>query len=438
MPNPAEQLSEDTTDSARGVETGSDRGPSLVLGDTRPGEPEASVTNLVGLVFLAAFFAFLWFWGGLNAVAFVLGLVIMIFLHELGHFVTARMTGMKATRFFIGMGPTIVSRTKGETEYGIKAIPAGAFVAISGMNNLDPVPPEDEPRAYKNASYPRRMLVITAGSMMHFLQAILIFVFLYSIIGVPDGDGRWEIRELSKLDNGSDAPALAAGLEIGDRIVTIDGQPTDKFDDLRTYVSARPGEQVVLGVERDGRLIESTTTLAAVPHEEGPDTGFLGVGAEFENKQLSPVVGLQAFKETALASFTTMGKIFSPSGIRNLGSLMLQGPEDVGLDSDEAAERPVSLVGIVRIAGDDQFDWSSRLFFLGSINVFVGIFNLVPLLPLDGGHAAIGTYERIRSTKKRRYFVDYAKLMPLTYGVVVVLGFLFISTLWLDVLRPIS
>ncbi len=406
--------------------------------ESGPAASSGSVTSPVGLVLLAGLLVLLWRWGGPNAVVFVLGLVVMIFLHELGHFVTARRTGMKPTRFFVGMGPTIISRTWGETEYGLKAIPVGAFVSIIGMHNLDPVAPEDESRAYMNASYPRRMLVITAGSIMHFLQAIIIFVVMFSVIGVPNLEGAWEIQELSKLDNGTEAPATAAGLQLGDRIVSIDGQSTILFDNLRNYVGPRPGEEVVLGIERDGQLIERTTTLAAVPHEEGPDTGYLGVGAEFETERLSPTVGLRAFQETVTGSFTMMAQIFSPSGFQNLGSLMFQGSEDIALDSDEVSERPVSLVGIVRIAGDPQFDWFSRLFFLASINVFVGIFNLMPLLPLDGGHAAVATYERFRSRQGRAHHVDFAKLMPITYVVVGLLGFLFISTLWLDIVRPIS
>ncbi len=434
MENPTEQLSPASPPAERQQGAVS----SAVLGEMGEAEQTGSVTNPGGLILLAAMVIALFRWGGANAVLFVFGLVVMIFLHELGHFITARKTGMKATRFFVGMGPTIISRTWGETEYGIKAIPAGAFVAISGMHNLDPVAPEDEARAYKNASYPRRMLVITAGSMMHFMQAILIFVFMFSVIGAEDFDGAWTIRELSTLDDGSDAPAVIAGLELGDKIVSIDGEQTVAFEDLRSYVQPRPGTEVILGIERDGELFEAVTTLATVPHEQGPDTGYLGVGAKYERVRMSPTVGLRAFKEVFTGSFANMGRIFSPSGLQNLGSLVFQGSEDVALDSDEAAERPVSLVGIVRIAGDDQFDWFGRLFFLGAINVFVGIFNLMPVLPLDGGHAAIATYERIRSRKGRAHHVDFAKLLPITYGVVGLLAFLFFSTLWLDILRPIG
>lgn len=415
------------------------RATSAALGGADTPEGGGNETNISGLVILAGLLILLWVKGGANSVVFVLGLVVMIFLHELGHFVTARKTGMKATRFFVGMGPTIISRTYGETEYGLKAIPAGAFVAITGMSNLDPIDPADEPRAYKNATFPRRMLVITAGSMMHFFQAIIIFVFMFSIIGVPDSDGRWVVQTLSKLDDGSPAPSMQAGLEIGDRIVTIDDQAVPTFENLREAVSDRAGDEVTLGIERGSETFERSATLASIQDAEGTTRGFLGVGPEFtEQRRFSPTVGLEAFTTTFTGSFSMIGQIFSPSGFQNLVSLMADGSEDVAIDSDEASGRPVSLVGIVRIAGDDKFDWFGRLLLLGSINVFVGIFNLFPLLPLDGGHAAVAIYERIRSRKDRMYHVDFAKLMPPTYVVIGLLGFLFISTLWLDLFRPIS
>ena len=133
-------------------------------------------TNPFGLIVLAGLFGLLWFWAGPRYFVVVLGLLVMIFLHEVGHFATARWTGMKPTQFFLFMGPRVWSFRRGETEYGLRLLPIGAFVRIVGMNNLDPCDPEDEPRAYKNKSYPRRMLVITAGSLMHFIQAFILFI----------------------------------------------------------------------------------------------------------------------------------------------------------------------------------------------------------------------------------------------------------------------
>ena len=114
---------------------------------------------------------------------FVVGVLISIFLHELGHFVTARWTGMKATQFFVGFGPRLWSFRRGETEYGVRALPLGAFVRIIGMNNIDEVPAVDEARTYRQQSYPKRLLVITAGSIMHMIIAILLLFIVYSIDG---------------------------------------------------------------------------------------------------------------------------------------------------------------------------------------------------------------------------------------------------------------
>ena len=180
---------------------------SWVMKEPKEVEAGEEQSSPFGLVVIAGLFAMLWFWAGPRYFLVVFGLLVMIFLHELGHFMTARWTGMKATQFFLFMGPRVFSFRKGETEYGLRLLPLGAFVRIVGMNNLDPCDPEDEPRAYKNKSYPRRMLVITAGSIMHFVQALILFVVLSSIIGEPD-PARWNVAEISGLDNGSSPPAL--------------------------------------------------------------------------------------------------------------------------------------------------------------------------------------------------------------------------------------
>ncbi len=415
---------------------GNDR-PPWVMADPPDIEPGQERTNPIGLVILAGLFAMLWFWAGPRYFLVVMGLLVMIFLHELGHFMTARWTGMKPTQFFLFMGPRVWSFRRGETEYGLRLLPIGAFVRIIGMNNLDPCPPEDEPRAYKNKPYRSKMLVITAGSMMHFIQALILFIVLSSVIGERDPE-RWAIGEISELETG-ETPAVEAGLAPGDTVVAVDGISTVNFRDLQDYVRERPGEEVTIDVttaEGGARTIE--TTLAVVPTDDGGSIGFLGVAPEFERDRLSPLVGIESFGSAFWQSLSAIPRILSPETYLNLGQLALAGSESVDIESEEAQTRPVSLIGATRIAGDPQFNWEVPITMLAFINIFVGIFNLLPLLPLDGGHAAIATYERIRSIGGRRYQMDVAKLLPLTYAVVMVLGFLMLTTLWLDIVRPIG
>ncbi len=402
--------------------------------DRAPGEERS---NPLGLVVLVGLFALLWLGAGFRYLVVVAGLLLMIFLHELGHFVTARLTGMKATQFFLFMGPRIFSFHRGETEYGLRLVPAGAFVRIVGMNNLDPCAPEDEPRAYKNKRYPRRMLVITAGSMMHFIQALVLFVVLSSVIGSPDPN-RWTISEISRLTTGA-TPAEAAQLAPGETITAVDGIDTSIYRDLQDYLRPRPNQAVTLTVAgATGATREVATTLASRPLEDGTVVGFLGVAPAFERNRENPLVGVGNFGSAMWSSVATIPRFLSPSTFVDLGRLLLQGPADVSIDSEEAANRPVSMVGVVRLAGDPGFDWVMPVTMLAYINIFVGVFNLLPLLPLDGGHAAIATYERIRSRRGVRHQMDVAKLLPLTYAVVLVLGFLMLTTLLLDIVRPIS
>ena len=201
----------------------------------------------------------------------------MIFMHELGHYLTAKSAGMKVTEFFLGFGPRIWSFHKGETEYGLKAIPAGAYVRIIGMHNLDPVAPEDEPRAYKNQPYWRKMSVASAGSMMHFIMAFVLLFCLFAFYG-QQKDCVWTVGSLSRLGDTQTSPAIAAG------------HPDRRQDRRRSTAPRcrlRPGGRPDPGAarpdgrrsryERDGQTFETTATLED-HNPEGKAVGFLGVG----------------------------------------------------------------------------------------------------------------------------------------------------------------
>src|SRR5690606_34030739 len=193
------------------------RHDAQTAGPDGPGKPPGRRSGGLRLALLAAFFVAVGARFGWSALVIIAGLLVMIFLHELGHYVTARWSGMKVTEFFIGFGPKIWSFRRGETEYGLKVVPLGAYVRIIGMNNLDEVAPADEPRTYRRQSFPRRLLVVSAGSLMHFAQAFVLIVVLLGLIGlpggsiVPDRDVRPEAWRIAAVTEGS--AAERAGLQ---------------------------------------------------------------------------------------------------------------------------------------------------------------------------------------------------------------------------------
>ncbi len=375
--------------------------------------------------------------GSFPAVAFVLALVASVMLHEAGHYLTAKWTGMKVTEFFFGFGPRLWSFRRGETEYGVKAIPAGGYVKIIGMSNLDKgIDPADEPRTYRQQSYPRKVLVGVAGIVTHFVMALVILVFTWTVVGVPDPDRPTrEVGSISRLESGP-SPAEEAGFRVGDRIVSVDGRALGGWDELPPYIRERPGQAITFVVERDGRQVTLTATPAPVT-PEGTARGFVGIGSEPEVERVNPLVAVgrsvQDIGRLTVGSVKALGTFVSPSSLGDYGDQVIGG------DRGDPEARPVSVVGVVRIA--DQAADSGLFAFIGilvMLNIFVAVFNMVPLLPLDGGHIAIATYERIRSRRGRTYHADVQKLLPLTAAVVVLLVTLGLTSVWLDITDPLG
>ncbi|HEX9992354.1 MAG TPA: M50 family metallopeptidase [Acidimicrobiales bacterium] len=407
-------------------------------GDGRPsGQAHQGRTGLVLLVLGILALGLL---GGLPMLIVVLAIIVMVFFHELGHYLTAKAAGMKVTEFFIGFGPRIWSFRRGETEYGLKAVPAGAYVRIIGMHNLDEVDPADEPRTYRQQPFWRRLSVAVAGSGMHFLMALLLLFGIFAFHGIDRDEARWTVGAVTE-----GSAADEAGLQPGDRVVAVDGRAVETFDDLRAEVTGRPGDEVSLTVEREG----GTRTLEATLGDRNPATGervgFLGVGADAPYVRDDPLTAagrsFTTFGSMAKVSVQALGSFFTPGGLSEYTSRLFDGGgEETATEPGSGDEgRVISVVGAVRLGAEQtEAGWVGLAEFLVTINVFVGIFNLVPLLPLDGGHVAIATYERIRSRRGRPYRVDVAKLMPLTYGVVALLVFVAVTSLYLDLVDPVS
>ncbi len=384
------------------------------------------VIAVVALIGLLGLFSIWW-------LVFVVGVLVAIFLHETGHFVTARWTGMKATQFFIGFGPRLWSFRRGETEYGVRALPLGAFVRIIGMNNMDEVEPGDEDRTYRSKSYPKRLLVISAGSIMHMLIAIVLLFVVYVAEGETFANG----AEIGGVE--SAGPAAVAGLQPGDVVRSIDGQAVDGSSDLGRIVQRNdPQESVEMVVLRDGEVVVLDVVLGANVDEDSPLFGkpYIGVSSStyFETVEHSvPAAAANAVTDIVPTSWEmTKGavKVLNPVNIFT----------HVAGTNDDLETRPTTLVGVTGLSDDvgEAQGIIGILFLLAVLNVFVGVFNMFPLLPLDGGHAAIATYERIRERGGQRYYADVAKMMPFAMAVMTVLLFLFMSGLYLDITDPVG
>ena len=364
------------------------------------------------------------------SLVFVVGLIVSVFLHEVGHFVTARRSGMKVTQFYMGMGPRVFSFQRGEVEFGLRALPVGAFVRIVGMNNLDECDPQDEPRTYRQQSYPKRMLVITAGSLMHLLIAIVLFVGIYSTAGRYGDTGELLIYGAPAVDS----PAEKIGLREGDQILAVDNQKIGSRRELiNAIVANKPGDTVSVQYLREGQSQIEQVVLAANP--ANPQVAFLGVASDSyryvrQNVFNSVRFGLVDVTRTARDSLGGLFVVLNPKNIFS----------NVVADEPDMMTRPTTVVGASQVGGEigRSDGLKGVLILLATVNIFVGIFNLVPLLPFDGGHAAIATYERLRSRRGKVYRADVGKMIPVATTVVVLLVMLMFAGLYLDITSPLG
>jgi membrane-associated protease RseP (regulator of RpoE activity) len=389
-------------------------------------------------------------------VIFLVALLFSVMLHETGHFVMAKRFGMKVTRYFVGFGPTLWSTRRGETEYGIKALPLGGFVKIIGMHSLDDVEdPADEPRSFRRKPAWQRIVVLCAGSFMHFVLAFLLIFSLALGIGISN-DNTTQLGTVSKcvaanttqLNKGtctaSDqaSPAKLAGLRVGDQVTAFNGKPVSNWNQLGDAIRKAPaGSDAAITVKRGGQTLTLHATLATVSGRSG---AYLGIAPTVVFQTANPVRAVQyagsAFGQVLAGSAKAVAAL--PGALPKLFS------KDRG---STAAGQVSSVVGAAEATGAAvaanvgwQYKVSFVLLLIASLNIFVGAFNMLPLLPLDGGHVAVIVWERIRAWFARLRgrpdpgLVDMAKVLPVSFSIFMVLVFFSVAIVLADIVNPLN
>jgi membrane-associated protease RseP (regulator of RpoE activity) len=383
----------------------------------------------------------------LGITLFVLALMLAIFLHEGGHFTTAKLFGMKVERFFLGFGPTIWSFRRGETEYGIKAFPLGGFCKIAGMSPYEndgnfleedrsaskpaatPTPPE---RQFRNKPAWQRAVVLAAGSFTHFIVAILLIWMVLVTIGVGTGQATTTIDRTVPLNAGTASPAQTAGLEAGDHIVAVDGNQVATFEELRSALQNKGGEQITIEYVRDGESRSATVTPV-----EQDGRGFLGFQPSEETRRTGVLAALpesvELFWDTTVATVKGLGGFVT--GLADRISTPEPAPAGGGGGGGEVRDGgPIGIVGITRLAGQAVANnqWAIFIAILIQLNIVVGVFNLLPLPPMDGGYLAFVLWQVVT-----RREVDLRKVVPVAALIVGLLVMLTVGLVWLDITNPV-
>ncbi|MER5180162.1 site-2 protease family protein [Streptomyces sp. NPDC002896] len=424
----------------------------------------------------------------LGIVVFAIGLLISIAWHELGHLSTAKLFGIRVPQYMVGFGPTVWSRKKGETEYGIKAVPLGGYIRMIGMfppgkdgriearstspwrgmiedarsAAFEELKPGDETRLFYTRKPWKRVIVMFAGPFMNLVLAVAIFLGVMMTFGVQTQTttvGKVSDCVIEQSENRTTckkgdeaAPAKAAGLEAGDKIVAFDGTPVADWSTLQADIRANPGKDVTITVERDGKrqnlkahLIKNqvSKTDGDGGYVEGKYVyaGFLG---------FTPASGIvqQSFGQ----SVERMGDMME-NGVESLISLPSKIPAlwDAAFgDGPREADSPMGVVGAARVGGEvftmdipPENQIAMMLFLVAGFNLSLFLFNMLPLLPLDGGHIAGALWESLRRNTARLLKrpdpgpFDVAKLMPVAYVVAGIFVCFTILVLIADVVNPV-
>jgi len=375
----------------------------------------------------------------LGMLAFVVALLFSVMVHEFGHYITARKYGMWVSEFFVGFGKRIWSVQRGETEFGVKAIPAGGYCKIEGMAPNDEMPEGEEGRAFYKASSGKKLIVLGAGSFLHFVLGFVLLFILFAGIGTNQ-----VLPVISEVVPNS--AAQAAGIAPGDEITSINGKKVSQWFKDVEVIRQSQGADITLEINRDGQQL-TVVTNARLTDIDGTKRYVLGiindVGLKRSGLLLSVKNSAIVTKDFLTESVKSLAKL--PEKIPALWGATVRGEE-------RDANGLVGVVGVARVSGEavgsDKLTPMERLatfvLIVASLNIFVGIFNLLPILPLDGGHMAVAIADEIRAFiarlrgRPRPAPIDVTVLTPITMVVFVVLATLTLLLLVADVINPVT
>ncbi|NDH80561.1 MAG: RIP metalloprotease [Actinobacteria bacterium] len=389
----------------------------------------------------------------IGVLAFVIALLLSVMIHEFGHYITAKRYGMRVSEFFLGFGKRIWSFTRGETEFGIKAIPAGGYCRIEGMSATDEMPPGEESRAFFKASSGRKLIVLGAGSFLHFVLGFIILLIIFA--GIGTSKPTTTISEISACvprinaactESDPKSPALLSGLQAGDVITSLNGVPVNNWAKDVEIIRNSAGKEILIEIERNGQ-VQTISVIAATRVVDGKEYGFLGIVNGYELVRDAPFTSI---KNSAIVSWD-----FISGAVKAIISLPSKIPALWGATVSGADRDPNGLVGIVGVAqvtgqaaSSEGLSTSERiqtfLLIIASLNFFVGVFNLLPILPLDGGHMAVAIADEVRAIvarirgRARPEGINVNKLAPFTMVVFVLLAALTVLLLAADIINPIQ
>ena len=375
----------------------------------------------------------------LGILAFIVALLLSVMIHEFGHYITARKYGMWVSEFFGGFGKKIWSVQRGETEFGVKAIPAGGYCKIEGMSPSDQLPVGEEDRAFYRASSAKKLVVLGAGSFLHFVIGFVLLFTLFAGIGTNQ-----VLPVINQVVPNS--AAEAAGIQPGDEILSINGEKvTDWYKDVEVIRQSK-GKELTLVLDRNGQEI-SITAAGRLTDIDGTKRYVLGIVNDVGLKRSGLWVSLK--------NSTIVTKSFLTESVKSLAKLPEKVPALWGATvrgEERDANGLVGVVGVARVSGEavgsDKLTPMERLatfvLIVASLNIFVGIFNLLPILPLDGGHMAVAIADEIRALfarlrgRPRPTPIDVTVLTPVTMVVFVILACLTLLLLVADVINPVT